>query len=66
MKFIWYNPDLDIYQKGSMREYDRLISSSANSDRYDILYEFNDTTQQLMDKVLNSLNAVREMELETH
>lgn len=49
-----------------MRDYDLLISVSANRDRFDILYEFNDTTQQLMDKILNSLNAVREMDLEAH
>lgn len=66
MKFIWYNPDLDVYQKGTMRDYDLLLSLSANSDRFDILYEFNDTTEKLMDKILNSLNAVRELELEVN
>ena len=66
MKFIWYNPDLDLYQKGSMRDYDVIISCSPNTDRFDILYEFNDTTEQLMDKILNSLNSLREMELEAH
>lgn len=64
MKFIWYNPDLNTYQKGSIKDYDRLISCSHNSDRFDILYEFDNTKERLMEKVLNSLNAVREMKLE--
>lgn len=66
MLFIWYNPDLDIYQKGTMRDYDILMSLSPNSNRFDILYEFTQTSQKLVDKILNSLNTVRELQLTTN
>lgn len=61
MQFIWYNPDLDVYQKGTMKMYDELVSASKNSDRFDILYEFSDTSEKLIHKILNSLNTVREL-----
>ncbi|WP_421879644.1 hypothetical protein [Marinoscillum sp.] len=60
MQFIWYNPDLNAYQKGTMNEYDELVKSSSNGDRFDILYEFPEESDKLIDKILNSLNTVRE------
>jgi hypothetical protein len=59
MIFIWYNPDNEQYEKGSMLDYDRKILNSANQDRYGLLYEFNSTSQHLVDKVLTALNQVR-------
>ena len=59
MIIIWYNPDLDIYQKGTVREYDQLMIKSDNRDRFDILYEFNQNSVRLIDKILDSLNLVR-------
>ena len=63
MEFIWYNPDLDSYQRGTMREYDLLLSISSNSDRFDILYEFSHTSDKIINKILQSLNHVRESEM---
>lgn len=62
MLFIWYNPDSDSYEKGTMKDYETIIAESANMDRFDILYEFPDTPVKLIDKILNSLNAVRKCE----
>ncbi|WP_258105013.1 hypothetical protein [Marinoscillum sp. MHG1-6] len=62
---IWYNPDLGIYEKGSLKQYDRALLSSTNKDRFDILYEFSEPSMKLTDKVLNSLNAARSMFLDT-
>lgn len=60
MQFIWYNPDLNAYQKGTMQEYEALVQTSSNGDRFDILYEFPEESDKLIDKILNSLNTVRE------
>lgn len=60
MQFIWFNPDLNFYQKGSLEEYRQLTSLSVNADRFDVLYEFSDTPNKLIDKILDSLNLVRE------
>jgi hypothetical protein len=56
---IWYNPDMDKYEKGSESEYETILSKSSNKDRFDILYEFTETSQKLIDKILNSLNIAR-------
>jgi len=66
MKFIWYNPDEDSYQKGGMETYKSLSESSKNSDRFDILYEFPDSSDFLIDKILNSLNLVRKETVTTN
>lgn len=63
MKYIWYNPDLDVYQKGTFNKYEELSASSMNYDRYDILYEFPESSECLMDKILSSLNLVRKQTL---
>ena len=60
MQFIWYNPDLNAYQKGTMKEYEALVQASSNGDRFDILYEFPEESDKLIEKILNSLNTVRE------
>jgi hypothetical protein len=59
MIIIWYNPDQDQYQKGTMIDYDRLIMVSELRDRFDILYEFNQTSIRLAEKILSALNLVR-------
>lgn len=66
MKFIWYNPDLDAYQKGSIEEFNKLSGTSVNCDRFDILYEFTDSSDKLIDKILGSLNIVRRQKVATN
>lgn len=56
---IWYNPDTDKYEKGSENDYGVVVSASTNKDRFDILYEFTETSQKLIDKILTSLNIAR-------
>ena len=64
MVFIWFNPDNNAYEKGTMRDYDRLILKSENNDRFGLLYEFNSTTVKLVDKILAALNSAHRKELE--
>lgn len=59
MQFIWFNPDLDKYEKGSQQEFELASIDSVNQDRFDIIYEFSDTSQRIIDKVLESLNVAR-------
>ena len=46
-----------------MRDFELLVSSSPNGDRFDILYEFSETSDKLISKILQSLNLVREHEV---
>ncbi|MFT7238728.1 MAG: hypothetical protein ACI93L_002820 [Cyclobacteriaceae bacterium] len=59
MQFIWFNPDLGKYEKGSKAELEQASVHSVNQDRFDVIYEFSDTSQRIIDKVLESLNVAR-------
>lgn len=59
MQFIWFNPDLGKYEKGLKEDFDKASAHSVNQDRFDIIYEFSDTSQRIIDKVLDSLNVAR-------
>lgn len=60
---IWYNPDLDLYQKGTRTEFNTIVENSSNANRFSILYQFNQSSVKLADKILNSLNLVRQSRL---
>ncbi|MEM9328075.1 MAG: hypothetical protein AAGA85_20580 [Bacteroidota bacterium] len=60
MELIWYNPDLDLYQKGNKRDLRTIMHSSLNQDRFSVLYQFNNNSQKLAKKILDSLNLVRD------
>lgn len=60
---IWYNPDLDLYQKGTRTEFTAIVDNSINANRFSILYQFNQSSVKLADKILNSLNLVRQSRL---
>ena len=60
MQIIWYNPDLDCYEKGDKNRYEALITASVYPERFSVLYQFNRITEKLADKVLNSLNFARQ------
>jgi len=59
MEVIWYNPDLDRYEKGSPGDFEDVAGSSVNQKRFSILYQFNESSKKLAQKVLDSLNLVR-------
>lgn len=61
MILVWYNPDLDIYEKGSLAEYNIRSSASKNCDRFEIIHQFDETTNanKLATKILHSLNLLR-------
>ena len=63
MEVIWYNPDIDRYQKGLQRNYEIASSLSPNADRFEILYEFENTEscKKIATKILSSLNQVRDI-----
>ena len=60
MELIWYNPDLDLYQKGNRRDLRSIMQASINQDRFSILYQFNKNSHKLAKRILDSLNMVRD------
>ena len=63
MEMIWYNPDLDLYQKGTRTEFNEIVKESTFPNRFSILYQFNHNPAKLAEKILNSLNLVRQSRL---
>ncbi len=61
MIVIWYNPDIDRYERGMQNDYVVTTSLSRNSDRFQVLHEF-DTTETsaiIVDKLIMNLNQIR-------
>lgn len=61
MLLVWYNPDIDFYEKGSPSEYAIRSGSSHNQDRFEIIHQFEvaEKTSRLAQKLLQSLNILR-------
>lgn len=61
MLLVWYNPDLDIYEKGSHSEFNIRSGASHNQDRFEITHQFEEAekTNRLAQKLLQSLNLLR-------
>ena len=56
---IWYNPDIDSYQKGGYEEFKSTTKASMNADRFELLHEFDGMDAKLASKILKTLNKVR-------
>jgi len=61
MEFMWYNPDTEKYEKGSMLDYDRKLLKSKNRDRFNLVFEFNDKKKSMAGKIVKALNLVRKL-----
>ncbi|WP_258103063.1 hypothetical protein [Marinoscillum sp. MHG1-6] len=59
MMYIWYNPDSKYYQVGSQMEYDIAVSNCKSPDDMMILYELDQMTSRLAQKIVSELNAAR-------
>ncbi|MCR9249499.1 MAG: hypothetical protein NXI20_03715 [bacterium] len=60
MHLIWYNPDTSSYEQGEEEEYLKTKAASFNSEGFNVLYEFSKTTMHIAEKIIKSLNLVRE------
>ncbi len=60
MHLIWYNPDTSSYEQGPEEDYLKTKAASFNSEGFNVLYEFSKTTMHIADKIIKSLNLVRE------
>ena len=58
LKYIWYNPDLMLYQKGTMEEFERLVDSSPLHSNFSLIVKLNTTSDLLAHKIIEELNDV--------
>ena len=61
MLVIWYNPDIDRYEKGLQTDYAITSSQSKNLDRFEVLhaYDISESSKRIADKVIMNLNQIR-------
>ncbi|MEQ8237841.1 MAG: hypothetical protein RIA69_01445 [Cyclobacteriaceae bacterium] len=58
MNYIWYNPNNKTYQVGNEMEYNIQRAKSNSSEDIVILYELDEVTNRLAEKIVNELNTV--------
>lgn len=56
---IWFNPDQDSYEIGASLDYQLSSSASSNTDRFELLYEFDSESKKVAKKILSKLNLAR-------
>lgn len=59
MEYIWYNPDMDLYQIGESRMYKLLKRSSGNNRGFTLLYKMKPSKAELGRKLITELNRAR-------
>ena len=57
MKMIWYNPLIDDYQLGTLKEYYKQ-ANGEEKERFEVLYEFDLESMGVAEKILNNLRKV--------
>jgi hypothetical protein len=57
MLMIWYNPELDTYEKGDLNQFEVLRKNSSLQDSFKKVFEFNPTSERLIDQVFFALTA---------
>ncbi len=57
--FIWYNPDLEIYEMGLAKTYKQKKASSRLSEDFNLLYKLSTTSARIGLKLIGELNKVR-------
>ena len=62
-EMIWYNPDLDLYQKGNTKEFLSLTTQSDNPNRFLVMHQFQESKTALANEVLDSFNSARKEKL---
>lgn len=59
--YIWYNPNIDIYQKGNLKDYEMLTAEVEDRNSFMIVYELSELSSRLANKLLEELNSMREL-----
>jgi hypothetical protein len=57
--FIWYNPKIGCYQQGNKEEYQRVLIQCKDIGEPTLLYELNELSSRLANKILTELNTAR-------
>lgn len=56
MFIIWFNPDIEKFQSGTLNQFEVTKTKSEKKVLFEIFYEFNATSGKLINRVLERLN----------
>jgi hypothetical protein len=59
MKYIWYNPQVNGYQLGTEVDFNVEKANSRNPQEMFVLYELDELTERLANKIVKELNTAR-------
>ncbi len=58
--YIWYNPDMGLYQKGSRKEFDNFFNLSGRKEEFTLILKLNAVSDILAYKMVKELNAAKD------
>ena len=58
--YIWYNPDMGIYQKGKLEEYRHFFELSGKKAGFSLILELTNQSDILAYKLVKELNLANE------
>ena len=58
--YIWYNPDMGIYQKGKKEEYNHFFEMSGKKEGFSLILELTNHSDILAYKLVKELNLAKE------
>ena len=61
--YIWYNPDMGIYQKGKLEEYKHFFELSGKKAGFSLILELTNQSDILAYKLVKELNLANDSHL---
>ncbi len=56
-KYIWYNPEKEEYEFGSLAQYEALKKESSNAGEFEIEYRFSEVSAKFAFQLTEKLNS---------
>ncbi len=57
--YVWYNPDMGLYQKGKKEEFESFLQSSGLKKEFSLILKLTNESDLLAYKIVRQLNEAR-------
>mgnify|MGYP001799605639 CR=1 FL=1 len=57
--YVWYNPDMGLYQKGKKEEFESFLQSSGLKKEFSLILKLTNESDILAYKIVKQLNVAR-------
>ena len=58
--YVWYNPDMGLYQKGTKGEFQSFLESSGLKEEFSLILKLTNESDLLAYKIVKQLNLARQ------